>query len=45
MSDILSIIEDLDSLPNVHEPEVDDLWEAIRRIQSVARREIEDEQL
>tara|TARA_R100000008_G_C3443231_1_gene95537 strand:+ start:174 stop:296 length:123 start_codon:yes stop_codon:yes gene_type:complete len=32
---ILSIIDELDNLPADHEPDVEHLWDAIRRIQNL----------
>ncbi len=47
MADIVSIINKLDSLPPDHEPDKSDLWEAIRRIEDIAKsyvlKDFEDE--
>ena len=37
LSKILEIIQELDDLPNDHEPDTGDLWEGIRRIERVFR--------
>jgi hypothetical protein len=36
---ILKVVSKLDSLPADHEPTVDDLWEAIRRIERIAKKD------
>ena len=36
MKRILNIIKGLDDLPADHEPDTEDLWDAIRRIQTIA---------
>tara|TARA_R100000808_G_C2128401_1_gene138123 strand:+ start:748 stop:888 length:141 start_codon:yes stop_codon:yes gene_type:complete len=36
MKEILKIIKKLDELPPDHEPECDDLWEALRSIERIA---------
>jgi len=43
MYGILNIIKKLDSLPPDHEPDKDDLWEAIRRIEDIAKGYSQDE--
>ena len=37
MSKILEIIQKLDDLPTDHELETEDLWEALRRIEVIAK--------
>lgn len=43
MDKILQIISALETLPDEWEPSVEDLWEAIRRIEIIAQREVNDE--
>ena len=40
MDKILKIISALETLPDEWEPSVEDLWEAIRRIEVIAQREV-----
>ena len=42
MNEILDIIERLDSFV-IHKPDKDDLWTALREIEEIALKEIEDE--
>jgi hypothetical protein len=42
MNDALQIIENLRSLPADHEPDADDLWEAINQIEAALTKSCDD---